>query len=1189
MRIATSNDVEEEGINRLINAERGITRSRRTLIVLSENYLLNHAKDFEDSLSQTISKEESNRLLIVQIAPLDTRLLPNWLKGIFLVDLSNQAQNAGTLKRLAQILREPLSSRPDYKSYITEHTIDFTGRDWVFRAIDDWLARSDGSRFFLVTGEPGSGKTAIASRLCQFAQGVVSPPDGLTHVTSGFLSAIHFCSAQNAEWISPYAFARSLALQLTEHYPAYAFALTKIEVNLEVQEPQKGQVVGVSIGQIGLSMLSPEEDFRVLVLEPLAALFQNQPDLQVIILVDALDESLDYKGETNIVSLLALADNFPPGVRFLVTTRSTTEILSLLRSSRLEETSLSSGEGLIFSEADIRAYASHRLELVAEPERRQLADQVAGSARGSFLSARLALDTQIADYDRQQVLALIELIRADLLDLTVDALVHGVGLDLGRGGHLGVQLIQRGGSELAEQLQHERRLAPAEVLITDAGLLPTHYLLHVCDEDNLGRHSVQSVTQAVSSALATAESLSDVRSLAFPSLGTSAAGLDPTDTAPEILKAVVSHLTQNSHLQRVIFALNDEATYRAYVDAYRSLGGVVEEVRQAFNVYRLLISTKPDQVAVGQHVHLQVLLQPAPVSSRDEVVEVPTNVVEVYCSVSAEGLRVYGPDRAAIPIVPRIHELVFANFELEAHLPGQRSFTVELFIEDPQSGRLSISKTSKQVIVEFPTTDEERPPLLPALKVRVAPLPDFVLEVDANPTDTPFSSHHLTYRLTSRLPFLQLEHQKVGEVALRETDLVCIKTMIRQAVQQATNVQPEDSYEHMLSIGAYLFDRLFPADSAKDFRDMYWKVADRLTTWLIVEDGIVKDGVTWLPWELVVPYRAGAMAPPRFLGERYHLSRWIEGLGSSLGLYNEVPIGEVALAHYKIDGIVQVVKPEIPVFGLHILRHADQVTSRDIAPRDGPAIAHSPEEEMPQVRLDLWFKRPVVTLGILTQVDNDLTNADVDNWPLPERARTFLRNGASAVVGPWWPTSEDADQVFWPAFYDLLARRVSLGEAVWRARLAVWGMLPHRPDWLAYALFGDPRARPYWPQPSEGYTALECLNPDESLLPIKTYYFRVSIRNRPPVWHKDRLVFAENLPQEPRAIFLAPGLQLATSEPIEMVPYGRTMVQATVAMRAREAGVFQITVRLLDGEERLQSLRLKLVVGETGTTGEELN
>src|SRR5690242_18849063 len=113
----------------------------------------------------------------------------------------------------------------DFTSYITEQTVHFIGREWVFQAINDWLADPNGPRFFLLTGEPGSGKTAIASRLVQFSQGIISSPDRSSQLAPHFLSAVHFCSVRDQYWCDPSIFAQSLAMQLAERYPAYAKAL----------------------------------------------------------------------------------------------------------------------------------------------------------------------------------------------------------------------------------------------------------------------------------------------------------------------------------------------------------------------------------------------------------------------------------------------------------------------------------------------------------------------------------------------------------------------------------------------------------------------------------------------------------------------------------------------------------------------------------------------------------------------------------------------------------------------------------------------------------------------------------------------------------------------------------------------------------------------------------------------------
>jgi hypothetical protein len=202
----------------------------------------------------------------------------------------------------------------------------------------------------------------------------------------------------------------------------------------------------------------------------------------------------------------------------------------------------------------------------------------------------------------------------------------------------------------------------------------------------------------------------------------------------------------------------------------------------------------------------------------------------------------------------------------------------------------------------------------------------------------------------------------------------------------------------------------------------------------------------------------------------------------------------------------------------------------------------------------------------------------MEDWPLPDRILPFLRAGASAVIGPWWPTSEVADRTFWLNFYDLLEARLPLGEAVWRARRMVKRALPHSSDWLAYTMFGDPRARAYTPEPSEGYTTLERLYSDQPVYPGQACYFRASISSRPSLLYNDRLVQAEDLPKQPMALFLAPGLQNEIPEPVEMKLVGSSTVEAIYKLTPEKAGKFALIARLYDGDERLQSLQLPFFV-----------
>jgi hypothetical protein len=154
-----------------------------------------------------------------------------------------------------------------------------------------------------------------------------------------------------------------------------------------------------------------------------------------------------------------------------------------------------------------------------------------------------------------------------------------------------------------------------------------------------------------------------------------------------------------------------------------------------------------------------------------------------------------------------------------------------------------------------------------------------------------------------------------------------------------------------------------------------------------------------------------------------------------------------------------------------------------------------------------------------------------------------------------------------------------LGEAAWRARYAVQRKFPDRPDWLAYTLLGDPRARPYVPEKSEGYTALECLNAeaDGSLHPGKTYTFRASIQRRPPVWYQNRIVETEPLPEQARVRFLPLGLR----EPYEVEMTSdeeRTLLQATTELTPQATGDSLLMVQLFAGSDLLTTLQLTLEV-----------
>jgi hypothetical protein len=109
LRVAVSGDVDAPGVARVVNAERGITQSKRTVIVLSPTYLRDGMADFENTVGQTLGIQEGTyRLLPVIAEPVNTAQLPVRLSMLSSVDLTMPARAERNYGRLIGALQGPL-------------------------------------------------------------------------------------------------------------------------------------------------------------------------------------------------------------------------------------------------------------------------------------------------------------------------------------------------------------------------------------------------------------------------------------------------------------------------------------------------------------------------------------------------------------------------------------------------------------------------------------------------------------------------------------------------------------------------------------------------------------------------------------------------------------------------------------------------------------------------------------------------------------------------------------------------------------------------------------------------------------------------------------------------------------------------------------------------------------------------
>jgi hypothetical protein len=234
--------------------------------------------------------------------------------------------------------------------------------------------------------------------------------------------------------------------------------------------------------------------------------------------------------------------------------------------------------------------------------------------------------------------------------------------------------------------------------------------------------------------------------------------------------------------------------------------------------------------------------------------------------------------------------------------------------------------------------------------------------------------------------------------------------------------------------------------------------------------------------------------------------------------------------------------------------------------------------------LDFTLRRPVVGLSLVRGPGGAEAGAYEfeQEWAMP-----FMRAGASAVVGPRWPALDEADQLFYSAFYRELNGLAPVAVAVWRARSEVRRAFPHRSDWLAYAHFGHPWCKPYFVEHSEGFILFEVIgHPEEEPFDAgREYRFRASYRAEAPAWYNGRLQHTEREAEADAKItvlvssLLDSGVQKCE---LERVP-ATGDYQKVISLRMPEEETdLPLVVRFRQGPRELHTLMLNLAVKEVG-------
>jgi WD40 repeat protein len=282
---------------------------------------------------------------------------------------------------------------------VAERLGEFTGREWVFRAIDEWLARVD-APLFLLCGGPGTGKSVLAARLVQLARGEADA-GGFRRLGPGFLTFAHFCRALDPFAVDPLRFVEGFSEQLARLSPSYRRALANLgESKYELVGSVTAQTAapGSQLTGVKATLEIGERSAEVAFVRdvPLTALQEDGIAGPLVVLVDALDEALTFcSGETLVTLLRAIEQaKLPVPIRLILTSRDDPRVLD-----ELGEPALALAMDTHTEADDIDRYAARRLPHLTGGRGETVAAKVVAHGKGNFLYARYVLDELVEQPD----------------------------------------------------------------------------------------------------------------------------------------------------------------------------------------------------------------------------------------------------------------------------------------------------------------------------------------------------------------------------------------------------------------------------------------------------------------------------------------------------------------------------------------------------------------------------------------------------------------------------------------------------------------------------------------------------------------------------------------------------------------------------------------------------------------------
>ena len=158
--------------------------------------------------------------------------------------------------------------------------------------------------------------------------------------------------------------------------------------------------------------------------------------------------------------------------------------------------------------------------------------------------------------------------QGDLTEMDVDAIVNAANNDLKHGGGVAGAIRRKGGDAIQQESDEIGTIPVGSAAITSGGRLKARYVIHAASMQLGGRTTSNALRSSTAYSLALAKKR-ELKTIAFPAVGTGIAGFPMEECAEIMLEEVVKHLQSETSIETAYFVLYDRAALEIFKKTWR--------------------------------------------------------------------------------------------------------------------------------------------------------------------------------------------------------------------------------------------------------------------------------------------------------------------------------------------------------------------------------------------------------------------------------------------------------------------------------------------------------------------------------------------------------------------------------------------------------------------------------------------